>query len=899
MHKLFFWLNWRAGDLALTRPLVRRVLDQHDVQIAYGCWQNQAYIVEDLPVRIYVDPRHDPPSHLTPDSLLHLCPPGHLPIYLWAGLYPDTLHHTWESMLTLYNRQVRAAGMDELAIEGHFVPMLDFPPVEVAVADGGVFLENGIARSKHSDFEFDVLGLAQEFPELHFYCTATPNGTRSNIIDCSSFNLRVLSSISNRCLAIVGKGSGPFCSTLTEANRYKPRAILRYHPLNAGHSLWDYPGNPMQYLETHDDLRRFLATVLDRPRLTLLPRTTPALLSPEQVAVPEECEAAAIDLLLDQAGRQLNDREYLIALTHARNRLMQFWNSLAGTKIEYAYRGAWGKLVARFLKLGVWNLSPLTGIAAEELVAPSPSSEASMEEAVGYSAAFLRYLISAMLVLSPQELPFTIDFRRLPDWLRPDFLRFVVQYLDWLEQPGETEGYFDLRRRSLETLWQCLEQEPPSPYHKHLAIQVMQLQQGYRYLNAPLAAGSMVKHHGRILHYALKAWLFEVDRRLALPPAMRPHRVGILLPRLESSGLAARGLGWLEGMDPAWDVRLYLREQTNDPMERLYLERGYQNKLLPKELHDQIEFLRLEELDLLIFSTDFSVDHRACLLATCRLARFQLTVNNAVPTGLSAIDGIATGQAASLLDGYVAEGLEERLFPIEGSGMAYAQPAISRPGLAPIRREDLQLETNHFVFSSITPVADISPELLASWGKVLAQVPDSILMLIPFDPARAIAYRQTAFYHFVCRSLQEHGVAAERLRILHPQPFPTYDQWVDYLSLSQLYLDSFPLCQADAVCQALRGAVPVVTQRGLYPRSQLSAALLEELGRDASTYLVANTEQDYVAAAVRLGRDPMLRSQVVDAIRRQLPQAPFLNLRQFGQKTHSLLRSILEAMAAS
>ncbi|MFN9916836.1 MAG: hypothetical protein ACK53L_29880, partial [Pirellulaceae bacterium] len=138
------------------------------------------------------------------------------------------------------------------------------------------------------------------------------------------------------------------------------------------------------------------------------------------------------------------------------------------------------------------------------------------------------------------------------------------------------------------------------------------------------------------------------------------------------------------------------------------------------------------------------------------LARFQLTVNNAVPTGLSALDGIATGQAASLLDGYVAEGLEERLFPIEGSGMAYAQPAISRPGLAPIRREDLQLETNHFVFSSITPVADISPELLASWGKVLAQVPDSILMLIPFDPARAIAYRQTAFYHFVCRSLQEH-----------------------------------------------------------------------------------------------------------------------------------------------
>ena len=58
MHKLFFWNNWHNGDLVLCRPLARHVLDRHDVEIAWGCWRNQAYIVEDLPVRVIADLNH-------------------------------------------------------------------------------------------------------------------------------------------------------------------------------------------------------------------------------------------------------------------------------------------------------------------------------------------------------------------------------------------------------------------------------------------------------------------------------------------------------------------------------------------------------------------------------------------------------------------------------------------------------------------------------------------------------------------------------------------------------------------------------------------------------------------------------------------------------------------------
>ncbi len=342
MRKLFLWVNLRAGDLTLTRPLVRRILDTFDVQVAYGCWKNQAYIVEDLPIRVFIDPRDDPTRCDVLEPLLHLCPPDHYPIYLWVAAYPDTMHHVWPKMVEIYNRQVKGYGFDDLIIQSNFVPMVDFTPVEVEVAHNAVFIENGIARSQHSDFEFDMAALSEAFPQLHFYCTSDPGCQRDNIVDCSSYDLRVLSSIGNRCIAIAGKGSGPMCSTLTEVNRYKPRAILRYHPFACGHTLWDYPGNPMQYLETHEDVCRFLKSVLRRRKLVLLPGKQANEINAMHPTMPPETEAARMDMLIDRFSRNRTDPEYLQAFAEARNRLVEVWQQVPDEDLEYAFRGLGG-----------------------------------------------------------------------------------------------------------------------------------------------------------------------------------------------------------------------------------------------------------------------------------------------------------------------------------------------------------------------------------------------------------------------------------------------------------------------------------------------------------------------------------------------------------------------------
>ncbi len=465
MHKLFFWLNWHVGDLVLTRPLIRRVLDSHDVQIVYGCWENQAYLIEDLPIQIVVDPRNDPRRGDLPEPLLHLCPPGHFPIYLWIGSYPEIAHHNWATMVEIYNRQVESHGLGELKIRSDWVPMVDFPPMEVTVAHNSIFVENGVARSKHSDFEFDIESLSTQFPKLNFYCTSDPKCRRPNVVDCSTYNLKTLSSIGNRCLAIIGKGSGPFCSTLTEVNRYKPRAIMRYHPRDAGNAIWDYPGNPMQYLETDDDVRAFLTTVERREILSLVPGVRFESTKP---AIAPECEVARLDVVIDQFQRFPSDIDCRQAYVEAHQRVLRLWRETPDDLLEYSYRGALGKATRRLLAINAWNLiagqprsNDLSNARGTRNESESPGGE-------------LRSLICSMLSATPSESRPEIDFKHIPVWLRSDLLGFLHRYGDVWEHRDSVHQRFIEHEKLLGNLATTFENEPVSPYHKHFIKQIIE-----------------------------------------------------------------------------------------------------------------------------------------------------------------------------------------------------------------------------------------------------------------------------------------------------------------------------------------------------------------------------------------------------------------------------------------
>lgn len=276
MKGLFLWNGWHAGDFIMLRPLVRCLQDTHDVPVAVGCYRNYAYLLEDLGVEVFASEFDDAdgPESRSPLDLSYLCPRGFVPINTWVGNYPDLVPPSWPTMIEAFNRQCAEQGLS-LRLHSRTVPTIDFPHVSMAVRPNGVYVENGQVRSGHSRFAFHVQRLARAFPALNFYCTADPRCYARNVFDCSQLNLVELSSLSNRCVALVGKGSGPFVCTLTSANRYKPRAIMNFHdPLGAksrlAYRFWDYPGSPLEYLESHEELAGYLGRVAAQARLALL-----------------------------------------------------------------------------------------------------------------------------------------------------------------------------------------------------------------------------------------------------------------------------------------------------------------------------------------------------------------------------------------------------------------------------------------------------------------------------------------------------------------------------------------------------------------------------------------------------------------------------------------------------
>src|SRR5258706_1172178 len=264
MTKLFFWNNWHNGDIIFERPLVRRILDRYDVKISWGCWRNHRVLIEDLPVTIIANAKDDREPAA---DLIKMCPPDHLPIYLWVGQYPDTRHTCWRNVVEVYNRQVKAHGLDITLTCGD-VPMVDFPYVHAAMRSNAIYVENGRVRPMQSKFEFDMMRLCAEFPEFNFYCTADPRWQAPNLFNCERLNLVQLSAVSNKCEALIGKGSGTFACAMTGENRLKPQALMNFHSYD-GTTFWEYPGCPTQYLETYEELHHFLTEVKRRPRIDI------------------------------------------------------------------------------------------------------------------------------------------------------------------------------------------------------------------------------------------------------------------------------------------------------------------------------------------------------------------------------------------------------------------------------------------------------------------------------------------------------------------------------------------------------------------------------------------------------------------------------------------------------
>lgn len=231
-HNLFLWINQSNGDTLAIIPVIELLLEQYpDVKVKCACYEDQAYLLKHLAIEVLpikgnyknIPSRETFFKSIDPSSY-----EGYTPLHLWGGLYNH--HLVWKHQVKTFNNQCKENNLD-IFLDDSVNKYIELPSRDIFVKERSIYVENGHTVSGHSFFNFDMYKLSLMFPKTNFYITYSVNFTADNIIDCSNMNLIDLANVSKQCSLILGKGSGPYVCTLSEANKDKEKYLFefRYH----------------------------------------------------------------------------------------------------------------------------------------------------------------------------------------------------------------------------------------------------------------------------------------------------------------------------------------------------------------------------------------------------------------------------------------------------------------------------------------------------------------------------------------------------------------------------------------------------------------------------------------------------------------------------------------------
>ena len=169
-------------------------------------------------------------------------------------------------------------------------------------------------------------------------------------------------------------------------------------------------------------------------------------------------------------------------------------------------------------------------------------------------------------------------------------------------------------------------------------------------------------------------------------------------------------------------------------------------------------------------------------------------------------------------------------------------------------------------FGSFNNFAKASDQTLRLWGRVLAAIPESRLLL------KAHRLDDPELSEILAQKLKLLGVDRSRIEMLDRTP--NVQSHLALYSRVDLALDTFPYHGTTTTCEALWMGVPVVALLGDRHAARVSASLLTAAGHPE---WIAHSEDEYVRLATDLANDPAKRSVLRQTLREDLRRSPLLD----------------------
>jgi predicted O-linked N-acetylglucosamine transferase (SPINDLY family)/predicted SAM-dependent methyltransferase len=585
-----------------------------------------------------------------------------------------------------------------------------------------------------------------------------------------------------------------------------------------------------------------------------------------------------------------NSEQFVTAntqLSQSRKQLAESWLSLPDDQLSICYQGALGRTHQSLLNNRTHNsLNEQDQHFFDNLLN-------NLEQGFQKTQS-IQNLLAAMLYYRADQLPLKCDLSQIPDWLIADYLKFLFSATVNFQQVGEADHYYKYLAAWLDYLHVSIFSNLEDPSWQKIVNIFARIANFIPIYFNDFNLKKLYIQRAEIIEFFLKINKYETDYKFKLQPSSKKKiRLGILANHYSPSAETFAALPAYEYLSRDFEVILYSFKTTNHPLEEYCRSCANHSKLLPIDLREQVDIIRADDLDILFFATNVTaVTNQISLLASHRLARIQLTSGGSVvTTGMGKMDYFISGKFTD--PSPTAQGeYREKLIQLTEAAHCFSYGNDTGKSTVVVDREGLGISSNMVVFTSGANFFKLVPELIHTWAKIVSQVPNAALMLLPYGPNWSNSYPKQAFENNLTQIFAQYGISADRLIVLDPQPVPNRQDIKEYYKLADVYLDSYPFSGTTSLVEPLQANIPIVSIQGNSFRSAMGAAMIKSL--DIAD-LVADNEESYIQLATNLGSNIVLRQQKKVEIQTKMQENPsFLDSRNYSAKISDLFIELFE-----
>jgi glycosyltransferase involved in cell wall biosynthesis/predicted O-linked N-acetylglucosamine transferase (SPINDLY family) len=601
------------------------------------------------------------------------------------------------------------------------------------------------------------------------------------------------------------------------------------------------------------------------------------IFGPDEVGNIEQLVATYRDNPADPARDQLRELQ---------QGLMNFLVTAPADQLGAHFSGGFGRVFRALVTTGLSTEVPTDETMAqlavldEALAGPSDSKK-------GFD---YRPLLARLLCAPAHRGVVTIAPDRIPAWFLDDYLGYVLQAPPVFVMVGEAEQYRAHLLAWSRAIRQLTRTRPSDPLTNKVA-QFFAMRASY----IPLYFSNsntreLAENRAAIMEFVLARNGAAIEAKF--PKRAKPRgriKVGYVSAHFGAQTETHVTLPSLQLDRSKFEICLFPVATNPGPVEDYCRSFADSFTPLPKELPRQVKTIRDAALDVVIIGTNVTaVTNQVSLIALHRLAPLQLaSYCSPVSTGMRHIDGYLSGTLNDHPG--LQEHFSEKLYFCEGPPGCLDYTVESPGSGKTFDRAGLGLADDDVVFVNAAACFKILPEMQETWAKILAAVPKSRLLLLPFNPHWSKAFPVKQFERTLTEACARRGVGRERFILAGSLPSRAEVKALE--RVADVYLDTSPFSGSISVIDPLELGLPLVVQEGATHRSRMASALLREIGLPE---LITTDEAAYIALAHRLGTETTYRRQLNERILAGMARRPkFINTLAYARGLGALLESLV------